>query len=123
MNFNNNQIYTLFILIVLFYSCNQNEEVKLNISDDRLVELITDMHFLEAIVQKTDKTQKDSVRKVYKEQITKIYNLKSVEGLDSLLTKAQSFPEYFKVIQDKSSTLLDSLEKNLNKNVNLEKSK
>ena len=117
MEFRYKFLFTFIIagLLSTFLACDDHPENKLMIDKDRLTDLVVDMHYLEAIVQKTDKSQKDSVRLAIKDKIIHTYGIKSIDDLDSLIVKAQSYTSYFKEIQLNATSILDSLEKELTK--------
>ncbi len=96
-------------------SCVGDQKVEFPISNERMVELEVDMHYIEAIVQKTEKRKRDSVRNSLKNQIIGIYGFKSIEDLDSLLFKLQSYPVINKKVVDEVESVLDSLEKTMKK--------
>ncbi len=107
--------FVIMILLSVSGCKDKSKIIDLGISDDKLTNLIVDMHYLEGIIQKTHKSEKDSIRNLIKDKIIKIYEIKSTEELDSLLSKAQSYPQYFKEIQLKAFNILDSLEKEVSK--------
>lgn len=106
----------VFIFIVMsMVSCVGDKKIDLPISDERLVDLVVDMHYIEAIVQKTNKVKRDSVRTSLKNQLVRMYNFKGIDELNNILGNLQSTTILNKKIVDQAESVLDSLEK-LNKN-------
>lgn len=66
-------ILLLFISSV-FLSCKQ-DEIKLQISDEKMIKILTDLHIAEAAILSLNQKIKDSVSVIYYEQIFKIYGV------------------------------------------------
>ena len=68
----------LFILLLLtsniFLSCKQ-EEIKLQISDDEMVKILTDLHISEAAILSLNQKLKDSSTVIYYQQIFEIHGV------------------------------------------------
>ena len=68
----------LFILLILsssfFLSCKQ-EEIKLQIPDDELVKILTDLHISEAAILSLNQKLKDSMSVIYYQQIFEIHGI------------------------------------------------
>lgn len=68
----------LFILLLLtsniFLSCKQ-EEIKLQISDEEMVKILTDLHISEAAILSLNQKLKDSITVIYYQQIFEIHGV------------------------------------------------
>lgn len=68
----------LFILLILsssfFLSCKQ-EDIKLQIPDDELVKILTDLHISEAAILSLNQKLKDSMSVIYYQQIFEIHGI------------------------------------------------
>ena len=67
-----------FILLLLtssiFLSCKQ-EEIKLQISDEEMVKILTDLHIAEAAILSLNQKLKDSITVIYYQQIFEIHGV------------------------------------------------
>lgn len=74
--------FILFFLFLFFFSaCNPTSEA-LTIDEKQMVEIVKDLHLAEEMVSRFRKNDQDSVRFLYKEEISKIYNL-SIDEIDT----------------------------------------
>ena len=86
-----------------FISCK--EEVKRpSIPEDRLVELLADLHMVEMAMHQIPKHAKDSMRTVFKGQILDIYKL-TEDSLNHNIKVLQGDPEYYFEVSKKVADL------------------
>lgn len=98
------RIVLLPIFLGLF-ACNVGQQ-KLPIPEKKLIQILTDAHYAEAAIQDVYGTQKDSLKKVYYEEIFQLYQTSEEE-----LTKAMD-------ILRKDPARLDKVYQEVVKNLN-----
>ena len=64
----------LFLTFSIFLSCKQ-EEIKLQISDEEMVKILTDLHISEAAILSLNQKLKDSITVIYYQQIFEIHGV------------------------------------------------
>ena len=64
-----------FFIFLLFCGTSCKEEIKLTLTDDQMIDVLTDMHIAEAAILSLNKKLKDSVATVYYAQIFEIHGV------------------------------------------------
>lgn len=92
----------LLVGVFLFFSCK--EEIKSGLSDEKMVNVLTDLHLAEASMLTLNKRLKDSIHVVYYEQVFKIHEVNDslfFEELEILRKSPKRVEEiYTKVIDN-----------------------
>lgn len=83
----------LICFIALFMSCQTTSEERAFIEEDRLVSVISDLHFIEASLIGVNKDNRDSVREVALKKCAEIHQL-TVEELEDQIFWLENEPEY-----------------------------
>ncbi|MEM1322193.1 MAG: DUF4296 domain-containing protein [Bacteroidota bacterium] len=84
-----------FLLAFFFTACGPKEDERL--PDDRLINLLADIHLAEAAMQQAYKETKDSLAGVYYEQIYTIHKVSEAQ-LEAELKYLQSHPDLAEAI-------------------------
>ena len=93
------KVWVLSIFLILLSSCKQQEQ-KLTIQDDTLINILVDLHIAEEMVNKFRMNQRDSARTLYLDEISQIHKY-SKEEINSNVSTLQSNPDKaFKIYQD-----------------------
>ncbi|MDX1665670.1 MAG: DUF4296 domain-containing protein, partial [Saprospiraceae bacterium] len=66
------------ILMLLMLSCGPREE-KLSLEEEKMIQVLADVHLAEAAMQNTSGPVKDSIAEVYYRQIYEIHDLSEQE--------------------------------------------
>jgi hypothetical protein len=98
---------TILILIffgsICFLSC-QEEEIKLQIPDEEMVKILTDLHISEAAILSLNQKIKDSISVIYYQQIFEIHGVTDsifYHDLKVLRTDSKKLEEtYIKVLEN-----------------------
>jgi hypothetical protein len=96
-------ILLLFVIIFQLCSCKETIE-RPSIPEERLVELLADLHMVEMAMHQVPKHAKDSMRTVYKDQLLEIYSL-TEDSLNRNIQVLQNDPEYYFEISKKVADL------------------
>lgn len=96
--------FAFFAVLFIMTSC-QEQEYEILSNSEKLTSMLADLHIADIAINKFEVDDRDSIRAVYKTQISELYGL-SVDGLDSVVWLLQSDP----VRNNKAySVLLDTL--------------
>jgi len=104
-------LFQLFLvcLLCLVISCNKNA-VKLPIEEKKLVDILCDVHLLEGAIQNAPKAVKDSLAKLYYDQVYEKHQISESELLSSLEIMENNPKSLSKIYTD-VLVRLDTLEK------------
>ncbi len=108
----------LCILLLLtssvFLSCKQ-EEIKLQISEDEMVKILTDLHISEAAILSLNQKKKDSISVIYYQQVFEIHGVTDsvfYSDLEILRNDAKKLEEiYQRVIVEVEQLDVEKIEK------------
>jgi len=81
----------LLCLFLPLFACNVGQK-RLPISDKKLIQILTDVHYAEAALQDVYGIQKDSLKKVYYQEIYQLYET-SEEELTKTMDILRQDPE------------------------------
>jgi len=99
----------LIFIIFHLISCESSEKPKYRLSDDRLVDMIFDMHLGEALLVDFPKHKQDSIKQVYMKRMTEAYGLNETEIREEI-DKLSTEPEKMKLIISQVKSRADSLQ-------------
>lgn len=102
-------VMVLLISIALSY-CTQKPDPPLPFDDDKIINILIDVHLAEAAMQSLGKKTKDSIKYVYYEQISQIHGIKS-EDLDALLSQLRNQPNDMKRLYEEMMQRIEVMEK------------
>lgn len=110
-----NIVLTFTFFFMMFSSCSKNKN-KLTIPEDKLIQIFFDIHAAENIVSRAAKEEKDSLSKLYTQQIFDIHKIDKKE-FEKNLNILKRNPENFKKFYEKldkygTKTLEEFREKN-----------
>lgn len=108
---------TLLIFIFSLFACsseNENDQV-LTAEDEKLVSILTDLHFADASLRRYLDKDRDSVMRVFKYQIFSIHDVKQT-WFDSSMNSVINQPKRYLNIYDTVADTIDSTYKELRSN-------
>ncbi|MEZ5058701.1 MAG: DUF4296 domain-containing protein [Saprospiraceae bacterium] len=91
-------IFSIFFLIILS-ACNKQEAVELPFPREKVVAILADVHVSEAALQPLFGEVKDSISKIYYQQIYEIHDIDS-EQLKALMTTLKDHPKEMEAIYE-----------------------
>jgi hypothetical protein len=100
----NKKFFLLFISLLSFLSCN--DQAALPLEEDKVVDVIKDIHIAEAAMQNLLDITKDSMGNIYYQQIFTIHQVNKAD-FDSSMSILRRDPERLGIIYDR---VLDELE-------------
>ncbi|MDX2067541.1 MAG: DUF4296 domain-containing protein [Haliscomenobacter sp.] len=80
-----------FLMFFSFFACNRTQK-KLPIPEKKLIQILTDVHYAEAALQDVYGIQKDSLKKIYYQEIYQLYET-SEEELTKTMDVLRQNPE------------------------------
>ncbi len=93
----------LIILVLAMVSCQENEAIYM-LEEEKLIEILVDIHISEAAAQQGDISQRDSLRALYYDQIFKVHEVSKnnyEEDMELLKRDAERLTKiYDKVIEN-----------------------
>jgi hypothetical protein len=98
---NMNLRYGIFLILFLqiLSSCNKQEKVELPFPREKVVAILTDIHVSEAALQPLFGEVKDSISKIYYQQIYEIHDINSAQ-LKELMTTLKEHPMEMEAIYE-----------------------
>tara|TARA_B100000497_G_C7628462_1_gene377638 strand:+ start:245 stop:571 length:327 start_codon:yes stop_codon:yes gene_type:complete len=102
-----NRFLFSILLASLFHFCTNSDEA---ISDEVMVDILTDMLIADELLVKYGRTDANNYRDSVKMQILKRYDLDAVE-FDSILINTQKDLKNYHLLQSKVGDRLDSLKR------------
>ncbi len=69
------KFFVLFFFISYVFLGSQQEEIELQISDEKMIKILTDLHISEAAILSLNQNIKDSISVVYYQQIFEIHGV------------------------------------------------
>ena len=97
--------------VSLFSACGENEGA-FSPEEERMINLIMDMHVAEAAMGKVPDKYKDSLRLTYRSEIARLHGLEAYE-LDSLLLDVQDDPALYQQLTREAMMRMDSIERSM----------
>lgn len=107
----------ILALFLILGSCQEKKE-ELTLSDTKMKEIIKDLHLAEEITQRFRDYDKDSVRALFWDDITKVHNLDSTEinvNLDILKNNPEKAFKLYEEIYDEMNREYLQRENKVNK--------
>lgn len=101
-------IAAIFLFAYIF-GCNPVEKQNYQLTDEELSLLLFDIHYADVVLPGLSRQQQDSIKIIYYEQLSKIYDM-SVEELKKEISKLESEPEKMKIILGRVKQLADSIQ-------------
>lgn len=91
------KLLAFFTILLISLSCTKEEA--LPVEEDKLVEVIRDIHIAEAAIQNLIGVTKDSVGEIYYDQIFEMHDVRKAD-FDSAMSILRTEPERFGLIYD-----------------------
>jgi len=107
--------FALILMIFSFVSCT-SDSVTLPIEEEKLVDVLSDVHIMEGALLNRIQSQKDSIAKVYYQQVYDRHSITEGEFIQTLET-LEDHPKTLSKIYSKVLIRLDTLEEYSYKNV------
>ena len=111
VEFRSYKIFRFTILVgtlVVFLSCNTGKGKGYSLEKEQMIEIIVDFQIAKAAVLKYPASNRDSMSKVYFDQIYAIHEVDRFE-FEQNINKLEKDPEYYKVIYDEVYERLESI--------------
>jgi len=92
----------MFCVVVLtaFCSCKEKVELELPYEEEKVVHILGDMHFAKSAAMVENEEVRDSMQKVYEEQVLKVHNI-TQDDYQSLKTILESDLNLYYAIEKK----------------------
>ena len=97
--------FLLFLIFLAVLACGEKEAV-MPIPEDKLAKVIVDVHFAESVMQELPNSVRDSLGRVYYEQIYQIHGI-SEEALNESLRVIKNRPEMLERIYQRAEMEID----------------
>jgi len=94
-------LYCSFLLVVLFFACNNNKSFDLPLEKQKFISLLADVYIADEMNKMNDETIQDSMKGIYMEQVAKIHNL-SVDQVKEYLIWLNNFPDSLLTFQNRA---------------------
>lgn len=101
------KIVILLSLIGFILSCDKSQPML--IPEEKLVEVVADLHIAETVIMETGKDARDSMASIYFAQICEIHQVDSADVTEQL-KRYEADSEEFKRLYDKVMKRFDKLE-------------
>ena len=103
------QLACFFLMLLSLLSCKKPElKVEYKLTNEQLAHLMLDLQFSEATLSDFSKAKQDSLKDLYFQQFTKMYNL-SEEEIKEEVRLLEEDSDRMKLILDRVKILADSL--------------
>jgi len=73
----------LILILSIFFACNVGQK-RLPVPEKKLIEILTDAHYAEAALQEVYGNQKDSLKKIYYQEIFQLHQVSEEEMTKSM---------------------------------------
>ena len=98
-----------FMLISTFGCGDEKPKIEYTLTDEQLSNLMYDLYFSEALLMGHGGERRDTVRTVFWERMTEVYNMDEA-ALRAEIEKLKSDPEKLKMLFDRVQQEVDSLQ-------------
>lgn len=106
--------YAGMLIISLLILCSCEEEVpEQPFSDEKMVQIITDMYLIEATMTGRAAEEADSLKIIYDRALMEDYQIDSVD-LKNMANYLKSHPEKSRDLHDKARNRIDHMQKSVN---------
>lgn len=102
------KFYLLFFLFA-FFGCQDNDDV-LDIDEDKIVQILADMHIIEASISNVNAYDRDSMQQVALAKCAEIHQI-TIEELEAQIMYIDQRPEYHRMLYKRVIDTLESFMK------------
>lgn len=96
------------VFLFLVWSCKEDKTPTLPVKEEKMAQVLADIHTAESAIRNATGTDKDSLEQLYYQRIMQIHGI-SREDYDSTLAIMQKNPEMLIKVYNLASQALDSI--------------
>jgi len=108
------------LMSIALSHCSQKPDPPLPFDDDKIINVLIDVHLAEAAMQSLGKKMKDSIKYGYYDQISQIHGINR-EDLDALLSQLRNQPNDMKRLYEEMMQRIEVMEKEIEAKIDLDK--
>jgi hypothetical protein len=101
--------YVVLMTILFFLGCDESVKQEYKLSDERLAQLMFDLHFADVILPGHTLEQRDTINLLYWQKLSENYGM-TEEEIREEVRKLESEPEKLKLILGRVKMMSDSIQ-------------